>query len=77
MGQPSNKVDGAIAEYAQEGFKLATEDPPIAELGAIGDVESPGSFERAVARLASQKHGVAGVVVMWPKVSFWRDGEEE
>jgi hypothetical protein len=70
---PSNKVEGAIADYAQEGFKHATEDPPIAAMD--GDDEGPGL--RLVARVASVKHGVAGVVVMWPKVSFWRDGEEE
>jgi hypothetical protein len=75
---PAQKVEGAIADSAQMGFDEAkTTDLPIASLGAYGDAEAPGQFERAVARLVSQKDAVAGVVVMWPKVSFWRDGQEE
>jgi hypothetical protein len=75
---PSTKVEGAIADYCQEGFKLARESPmPISEFAAKGDAIHPGSFERACARLASEKHGVAGVVVLWPKASWWRGGKEE
>ena len=80
-GGRTDDVEGAVVDYARDGFgkaKDATQGLEEAAREIHGPDEAPpaGLIERVVARMISQQEAIGAVVVLEPVHSYWEDGNE-
>ena len=79
---PSSEVEGAVVDYARDGFGKAQDAVQGLEEAfelALGAGEPvPGAaaaLHRAIASMISKQEAI-GAVVLYEPLSFWEDGEE-
>jgi hypothetical protein len=74
----ADEVDGAIPDYAREGYRRAQEvSSVIAQIRRSVAGADPASFARALARFVSLKEGVGAVELLTPAPAMFVEGAEQ
>jgi hypothetical protein len=77
---PPDEVDGALVDYAREGFRRAVEvGPVLAQIrrSAPQGVDVELAYARALARFVSLKEGVGAVQLLEPEPATFTEGFEQ